>query len=227
MKTRLIVAILLTLIVIPTAVSAAANRPGPYASGFIGVSIPQSTGVTTTDFVTNNTFNDQASFNPGIFIGGTGGYDFGMIRLEGEMSYKNAEIKNITEQSTGYQFRNPDGNLGAFAMMVNSFIDLHNDSPITPYLGGGIGFAVLHLSNTYGTDTRSNSRLLLYPEGNDTVFAYQVGAGLDIAINRMFSLDVGYRYFNTERASFGRDWLTSSGIRYESHNVAIGFRVRY
>ncbi len=229
MKSRLIVAILFMFIVIPVAVSAAPARPGAYFTGFIGASIPQNTGVSTFDFDLNRTFDEQISFDPGIFIGGTGGYDFGMVRLEGEVSYKQAEIKKVTDQSDGFQYRNPDGRLGAFAMMFNAFLDLHNDTPVTPYLGGGIGFASLYLSNTFGTDTRGGTatRVLLYPEDYDTVFAYQLGAGLDIAINRRFSLDLGYRYFNTDRATFSNDFLTSSGIRYESHNVAIGFKVKF
>jgi opacity protein-like surface antigen len=216
------------LLVIPAACLAGPPRPGGYASGFIGVSGPRNADVTTSDFL-GATFNDQVEFDPGINVGGTAGYDFGIIRLEGELSYKRSEIKGITDKSDGFQFRNPDGNLGALAMMVNAFFDLHNATPVTPYWGAGIGFAALHLSDTFGTDTRGGTteRPLLYASDTDTVFAWQAGGGLDIALNRNLSLDLGYRYFATDKASFNGDLATTTSLRLESHTGAVGLRVKF
>ncbi|MGD0586681.1 MAG: outer membrane beta-barrel protein, partial [Oryzomonas sp.] len=123
-------------------------------------------------------------------------------------------------------YRDINGNLGALAFMTNAFFDFHNYTPVTPYVGVGIGFATLHMSNTYATD-QNNTRNLMYPRDDATVFAYQLGAGLDIALNRRFSLDLGYRYFNTDWASFSRNTLTSSGVRFESHNATVGFRTKF
>jgi opacity protein-like surface antigen len=203
-------------------------RQGPYVTGFIGATMPRrNDDVTTTDFSTpNQTSNERARFDPGIYIGGAGGFDFGFLRLEEELSYKEADIKSITDNTGGSQYRDINGNLGAIAFMTNAFFDFHNYTPVTPYVGVGIGFATLHMSNTYATNA-DNKRLLMYPRDDDTVFAYQLGAGLDIAINRRFSLDLGYRYFNTDWATFSRDQLTSSGIRFESHNATVGFRTKF
>ena len=212
------------LLAIPT-ICVAAPRVGPYVSGFIGVSIPRDSDVTTEYFNNDPTDNDQVEFDPGINIGGTGGFDFGYLRLEGEISHKYSEIDSITDQNANFRFRKPDGNLGVTAFMANAFFDLHNETRVTPYLGGGIGFASLHLSDTRGNDAAG--RLLLYEEDDDTVFAYQVGAGVEIAINRRFSLDVGYRYFGTETATFDNDFDRSSSMKFESHNVAAGFRVTF
>lgn len=216
------------LLAMPTICSAAPHA-GPYVSGFIGVSVPRDRNVTTDDFINSTTYHDQIEFDPGINIGGTGGYDFGFLRLEGEISYKNSEINSITDQRDNYRFRNPDGNLGVAAFMANAFFDLHNESRVTPYLGGGIGFASLRLSDTHGTDTRGGtfSRPRLYDEGDDTVFAYQAGAGVEIALNRRFSLDVGYRYFGTDTATFNKDSLWVNSLKFESHNAAVGFRVTF
>ncbi len=212
------------LLAIPT-ICVAAPHAGPYVSGFIGVSVPRDSNVTTEYFSATPSTRDQVEFDPGISIGGTGGFDFGMVRLEGEISYKNSEIKSITDQNAIFRFRNPDGNLGVFAFMANAFFDLHNQSIVTPYLGGGIGFASLHLSDTYGTDAAG--RLRLYDEGDDTVFAYQAGAGAEIAINRRFSLDIGYRYFGTDTATFNKNADRWSSMKFESHNANVGFRVRF
>ena len=138
MKTRLITFIALMLFSCPSLSTAATGRPGPYFSGFLGTSFARDTTVTGYD-AGNNSFSDQVSFDPGIYTGGTGGYDFGFLRLEGELSYRQARLDTIS--ATGYRLRSVDGQIGAFATMFNVFFDMHNASRITPYLGGGIGFA--------------------------------------------------------------------------------------
>lgn len=209
------------LLALPS-ISIAAPHAGPYVSGFIGVSVPRDSSV-TTELFNGTIYRDQVEFDPGINIGGTGGYDFGYVRLEGEISYRNSEIKSITDKVGILRYPNPDGNLGVAAFMANAFFDLHNKSRVTPYLGGGIGFAALRLSDTYAT-----GQPRLYDEGDDTVFAYQFGAGAEIAINSRYSLDIGYRYFGTDTAKFNRDsnyqW---SSLKFESHNATVGFRVTF
>lgn len=230
MKNRVLAIAALVVLTIPAVCSAIPARPGAYVSGFLGLSILNDTSVTTSDLLNNTSpITDQVEFDPGLYIGGTGGYDFGFLRLEGELSYKHAEITTITED-TGFRFGNPDGSLGALAFMFNAFFDLHNDSPITPYFGGGIGFASLHLSNTFGTDVDNNgvaSRPLLYPSDDTTVFAYQAGAGMEIAIQRKLSLDLGYRYFGTSKGTFDKDITRNVDLKFESHNAMLGVRVKF
>ena len=213
------------LLALPSIGAAAEPRAGAYVSGFVGVSIPTDSSVTTDDYLNAATYHDQVEFDPGIYVGGTGGYDFGYVRLEGEISYRNSEIASIKDQNN-FKLRRTKGDLGVAAFMANAFFDLHNDTIVTPYLGGGIGFAVLHQSDTYGTDEFS-VRQRLYDEGDDTVFAYQVGAGVEIALNRRFSLDIGYRYFGTDTATFNSDTDWANSLKFESHNVTVGFRATF
>lgn len=224
MKRHLSVVAVVAVLMIPAICSATPPVPGPYASVFAGVSIPENSNVTTNDFFFNNTFNDEAEFDIGVYTGGTAGYDFGLLRLEGELSYRYSDINSVTDKLDGFKFQNVDGNLGALACMANAFVDLHNASPITPYFGGGVGFAVLNLSDTFAG---APSQVLLYPDGSDTVFAYQVAAGLEIALNPMFSLDLGYRYFNTDKANFDSDTLITTNMDLESHNAMVGLRMKF
>jgi opacity protein-like surface antigen len=221
MRTYLIAFVSLVIFSIPSLSSAAAGRPGPYFSGFLGTSFARDT--TVSGFDGSTPFSDQVTFDPGIYVGGTGGYDFGFLRLEGELSYRNAKLDTVNEN--GVPFRNVDGNLGVFATMFNAFFDLHNASRVTPYLGGGIGFANVHINDTTGRNASGNF-IRLYDDSNDTVFAYQVGAGMDIAINSRYSLDVGYRYFITEKAKLDGDFI-SSDLRFESHNALVGFKFKF
>lgn len=224
-----------SLIVFATAVTLSAPavgmatpiRPGPYVSGFAGIAAPQDSNSTTTDFSIPQTFNERVEFNPSINIGGTGGYDFGFVRLEGELSYKHGDMKGVTDQNSGTHYTNTDGSLGALAVLFNAFFDFHNDTPVTPYLGGGVGFAALHLSDTFATNTSTGAYGQLYQDSDDTVFAYQVGAGLEIALNRRLSLDLGYRYFGTAQANFTNNFPTSTSMKFESHNGAVGIRVKF
>jgi len=223
MKTFLSTVFTLLVFTIPSLSLAAAARPGPYVSGFLGTSFARDVTVSGTDSFFNSSFSDRVTFEPGIYVGGTGGYDFGFLRLEGELSYRHAKLDTITD-SGGGRLRNVDGDLGTFATMFNVFFDMHNPSRVTPYVGGGIGFATLHLSNTTAFDNAG--KLTLYDDSNDTVFASQVGAGMDIAINSRISLDLGYRYFITEKARLDGDF-TSSNLRFESHNGLVGFKFKF
>jgi opacity protein-like surface antigen len=232
MKRPFITLAAIAALAFPAVSQATPIHPGPYVSGFIGGSSVTNTNATTSDLISGTaSFSDRVRFDPSINIGGTGGFDFGVVRLEGELSYKHGEISSVTSQNvaTGAttQFVATDGSLGALAMMVNAFIDLHNYSPITPYLGGGIGFAALHLSDTTGFIAGTGQPSDVFSRDDDTVFAYQAGAGLEVALNRRFSLDLGYRYFATSRATFDRNPRISTSMKFESHNGAVGFRVKF
>ncbi|MBV5339261.1 MAG: porin family protein [Deltaproteobacteria bacterium] len=224
MKVHFIVLAALIALAAPSLCSATPPRPGPYVSGFLGVSAPRDADVTGTYYDTDpySPFKDRVEFDPGINIGGTGGFDYGLVRLEGELSYKQGEIATVTDQ-LGVPYRNADGTLGALAMMFNVFMDLHNPSPVTPYFGGGIGFAAIHLSDTF----LPGDSLPIYEEDDDSVFAYQVGAGLEIALNRMLSLDLGYRYFATTKARFVSSYNMDTELKFQSHNAAVGLRVKF
>jgi len=206
---------------IPAMSQAAPVRQGGYFSGFLGASLPRDADVSGIDVGTP--FNERVEFDPGIAVGGAVGYDYGFFRMEGEISYRHSEISAITDVSDGYRYRGVDGDVGALAVMANTFIDLHNNSPITPYVGGGIGFAVLNLSDTTSADVAYP----LYEKGDDTVFAYQVGAGLEIALNPFLSLDLGYRYFGTSKATFNEDPALETRFKLESHNALMGVRVKF
>lgn len=228
MKKRLIVFIALVILALPAICSALPPRPGPYVAGFLGVSLPSDTDVTSTQYGPGaKTFNDRVEFDPGILIGGSGGFDFGFLRIEGELAYRNGEMSSITEKTSNVKYANVDGRVGVYSMMFNVFLDLRNPSPVTPYIGGGIGFATLYLDNTFGTEQNTGYRTRLYESDEDTVFAYQAGAGLEIALTKMLSLDIAYRYFGTAKGDFNKSSFTTTELDFKSHNASIGLRVKF
>lgn len=217
---KILVLLIIAVLTIPAVTSAAPYRQGPYLSGFIGVTVPADTDSTGFNL------NDRIEFDPGLNIGGAFGFDFGVVRLEAELSYKQAEISSVNDKLTGESYRSIDGDVEATALMGNIFIDFDNPGPITPYLGGGVGFATLHQSDVFGTSSSTGSRVVLYDSDDDAVLAYQAGAGIEIALNRQLSLDLAYRYFHTTRATFANSTFDNE-FEFESHNATVGLRLKY
>ena len=77
-----------------------------------------------------------------------------------------------------------EGNVQTWALMANVWWDLTNDSDFTPYIGGGVGYAISKFDGGAVYD------------GVDGNFAWQLGAGINVAISEETSLGVGYRYFD-------------------------------
>ncbi|WP_136513656.1 outer membrane protein [Geomonas edaphica] len=216
-KTTLAILVVASL-ALPTLASAAPFRQGPYIGGFVGVTVPEKTDATSYDGT--SVFNDRISFEPGVNVGGVLGYDFGGVRFEGEVSYKDIRFDTINDNAGG-RFKVVDGSVDTTAFMANVFFDLRNQSPITPYIGGGVGFAALHLNDTYGYQTNGTGELS-YLSDDDVVFAYQVGAGLEVPLNRLLSLDLAYRYFGTTEASF-----LNTEMELKTHNATVGLRLKF
>ncbi|UFS72636.1 outer membrane beta-barrel protein [Geomonas sp. RF6] len=231
-KGLLFYAALLALLLLPASSFAArgyrqgASGPAPYLGVFAGVSFPLDADTSGTDYYHSPTlsFDEKIEFDPSLQGGMTAGFDFGMGRLEGELSYKHAEMTTITGPGN-IRYDDADGRAGAFSVLFNGFIDVHNNSPVTPYFGGGIGFAVVHISDTYVTQPAGYQDILYFSD-DDTVFAYQIGAGVGIFLTPLVSLDVGYRYFGTSKAHFEESPVRAE-LEMESHNVSVGVRFTF
>jgi opacity protein-like surface antigen len=188
----------------PSATPSPTTTKGPYISTQLG-------GVFETDSdLSSNTGTGTIEFKPGFAVGGAGGYNFGMFRIEGEIGYQRNETDKATVCIGGdCVYGSLLGNMSALSFLANGYIDFINSSPVTPYISGGIGVAYINGE----IDTRSES---------DTVFAYQLGAGLAFAINQHMAIDLKYRYFATTNPRFG-----IADITFASHNVYCGFRFTF
>src|SRR5256885_4633067 len=77
------------------------------------------------------------------------GYDFGMLRLEGELGYKRASIHEasfdprLTNLVPAQPFANFDasGRSRALSAMINLLLDFGNEDGLSGYAGAGIGIA--------------------------------------------------------------------------------------
>lgn len=123
-------------------------------------------------------------------------------------AYKDAYGEDISDYK-----EDVDGNIDIHSLMVNAIYNLNNQSSITPYVGGGIGVGF--------TDVEDSS---------DTVFAYQVIAGVAFNLSKNVDILVAYRYFGTddisEEGTFdGYDIEGSASV--DSHNFEAGFKYSF
>ena len=174
-----------------------------------------------SDMEDTETEGVTGEMDSGYAIAGVVGYDFGYFRLEGEVAYRENDIDEINI------FGNDtvsSGDVTSTAFMLNGYVDIENPSPVTPYLGAGIGY---NYAEQEGKAVYGGSTTVKYDD-SDTVFAYQLTAGIAWDVNDAFTLDLCYKYLYSDdiEVSGTSNWgYTQTGeIDYESQSVMIGLR---
>ena len=129
--------------------------------------------------------NGKAEFDLGFGVGGDVGYDFGPVRIEGEIEYRLNDYDKAGLDSVGTS--KSGGSYKSLALMVNGYYDFENSSAFTPFLMVGIGGA------NVDTDSLTSGGLNI-PSDNSWQFAYQVGAGVGWEFANSWILDLSYRF---------------------------------
>ena len=178
-----------------------------YIAGHAGPSF-----LADSDFVDFDNDLVRAEFDTGIAVGGEAGFAFPQgFRVGGEITYRENEVDRFRGSGTS----NPGGvEVSAWSFMGNGWYEFGTNSPVRPYVGGGIGIAVLE------TDRFAVGGVVVTDE-DDTVFAFQVGGGVAFDVNPKLAITLDYRYFGTADPEFG---LVES--EYDSHNLLIGARLK-
>ena len=112
------------------------------------------------------------------------------------------------------------GDFSMLAFMANVDYDFDTGSRWVPYVGGGLGVATISVD----TETDTGTSLV---DDSDTVFAYQVGAGIGYEFpleeGRSITVSLDWRYFGTQAPTFKGD---VSGDDFEAtingHDIGIG-----
>jgi outer membrane immunogenic protein len=178
-------------------------------------------------------FQINSDYDTGWLIRGAAGYGFANgLRIEAEAGYRQNDWTRLRIKTDGGLGAflglpplngvtlNTSGDEGALSFMANGWYDFKNETPFTPYLGGGVGFSRLTV-NGLGVPG------LNLVTDSDVVFAYQLGGGVAYAITPRLSLTLDYRYFSTTDPTF-RDF-TGVPFRseYESHSVSMGLMLGF
>jgi len=167
----------------------------------------------------------KVKFDPGFRAGLTGGYQLtDWFAGEVEIGFVENRIDSITGAD-----RVHDAWFANVPFLLNGRLQYPNSSPLTPYIGAGVGFsqALIDVEQLEigGTSLHGN----LY----DTVFAYQAFAGLRYKINDQMGLSIEYRYFDADGANWQAD--TTSGTisdtmrfgRTQTHAFSVAFDFRF
>lgn len=184
---------------------------------YVGVQLGATLLDDSSNDYNNIAFSFDSEYDPGFNVGTTGGIDFGMARVEAELTYRQNDVDTLQTGGISYS---GDGDISALSLMANGFFDIDTNSPVTPYIGAGIGFA-----NVSMNDVTADGAAVA--DDDDTVFAYQFGLGVAFDLNNLLALDVGYRYF----ATLDPEFTDADGDTFESeyggHNLDVGLRIKF
>lgn len=154
------------------------------------------------------------SWGAGIAVG----RDFGYLRFETELAYQINDFDRLKLSAPEGTFQESlSGDIWSLAVLFNLYHDFKNASRFTPFVTGGIGVARIEMSSIRDTD-----RDFVISGDSDTVFAYQVGAGVGYEAYDNIFFDLKYRYYSMHDPKF-------NGVEfdYRSHNFYLGLRVPF
>lgn len=162
----------------------------------------------------------------GFAAGIVGGYEFSPgIRAELEGVYRHNDLNKFNGSLTGPPSISAGvgGTASSAALMGNLYYDILKNSPITPYVGAGLGLAAVTLDNVHMGNTQLFDDTEVSP-------AYQGIVGAKWQITPAWSVNADYRYFGTIGDSFPAKTVAGQpaiATGYHTHNVMIGFAYHF
>ena len=192
---KILAALLLTL---PT-MAVAVDLEGYYITPKVGVSKTMDTGVATLlNFSSEPATLKDEDLGTGTAFGlSVGKYITDNFRLELEAIKRDSYEYNSTDRSVGVNI-GIKGDIDSTSLFINGLYDFQpfslGNTPITPYLGGGIGVS----RNKMGSQTDNTSPAVIHTFDGKTIteFAYKLSAGTLFSLTEKLSLDVNYQYVN-------------------------------
>ena len=175
-------------------------------------------------------FDYKVGYDKGFTFGGFAGYDFGkFFRAELELTYKQAEIDSLKTSFLGLPINLPiQGKVKNLNVMANAYFEYPVNSLITPYVGVGLGMAQIR-----GTGLTLNLPIIGQKRNvQDTVFAYQLIAGVGFNVTDHVTIGMDYRFVDTLKGRFelkdvffGFD--APFKMKLSSHNFMVNVRYNF
>jgi len=186
---------------------------GWYGSVNAGVAFVSDSDVTYNELGFSGT--EKWEYDAGYSFGLAFGYIMEQVRLEGELSYGSNEVDSVEGISipNGYSIET-----SLLNFMFNGYYDFISNSSLTPYLTAGAGFSRV--------EADINLAPIIDDEYDDTVFAYQIGAGVGYAMSEIMTLDFRYRFLGTADPEFSYPGGTAEAEIF-THNLTIGLHMAF
>ncbi len=181
-----------------------------------------------TDTFTGGSATAEIEFDKGLGVTGAVGHSWDNFRLEGELSYRKndldaVDVKTLTVAGvlfTALGTAELEGDTSSFGFMANGWYDFDTGTKWVPFLGAGLGVASINI------DAESVAGVTVVYDESDTVFAYQVGAGIGYKVTPTTTINLAYRFFGTSDPEFD-DGVDKIEAEYSSHSILIGFLSRF
>ena len=171
-----------------------------------GASKTFNTGATSFDDGDTLSFQNEDLGTGTAFGFSAGKYLTDNFRLELEAIKRTGYEYDVRDE--GDSSKTVEAKIETHALFINGFYDFQpfsiSNTPITPYLGGGVGFS----RNKMGTTVQNENGL---PDGTtgdgNTInqFTYKLSAGTLVSLTEQLSLDVNYQYVNLGAFESGTD----------------------
>lgn len=220
MKRLLSLFLLLSLMLIPISASAAGS--GIYVAPKIIMDLSDSGNISKDNFPVRGSLD---SHNQWAFGGGVAaGFDFWQyylipLRVELEATFR----ANTEHTWDAYNGGNGSlkGTWNSTTLFLNAFYDFHTDFGLTPYVGGGLGFAFKYAEFSWDTPATSGSA-----NENPTNFAWQLGFGISYNFTEDIAADLGYKYINLGETKVSQGAYSITMQPY-LHEFALGIRFNF
>lgn len=143
-------------------------------------------------------------------------------RIEAEVIASKVAIRSISLPGlNGGNPQNASGTISSQSLMLNGYYDFDVNLPMTPYIGAGAGLSNVSVNN-------ASVPGFLGTNDKDRALSWQFKAGLSKAISDNLDINVGYRYFDTQRLSLtsnlGTNFTADGAAR---HTIGIGLTHRF
>ncbi len=180
------VLLIISLVFLTTPVTHASTPiDGWYSNVFAGYAYVPDNIDTTRGNITYTNAHYQSEYN----AGGSFGFKSNPMRYEGQVTYLNATLNHVYENSL--KQTKTSGHNNALFGLVNVYYDFPDViQTISPFLGLGLGYAWIDMNI-------NNKRLVDVPDFNDagSAFAYQGSVGLTFNFAENYALNIGNRVF--------------------------------
>lgn len=223
---------------------------GPiYLKGFIGAANPTVGGIYSELFDTNDFQVEHKDIKSSTLFGAGIGYEFNTwLRFDVTGEYRGSSLFIAQDRFPGGNgtfsraSNDADGtflpgtneytaDIESWVGLANAYIDLGTYFCVTPYIGGGVGFASVSVLGLKDVNVPNNS-VFYAADNTETNFAWAVHGGLAYEVNPSVTFDLSYRYTDLGDARSGRVTAFDGSTSYRSldidditsHDLMLGMR---
>ena len=197
MKRGILCFMLAAFVALPALAAAEAN--GVYIAPKFLVGIQDSGQISRT----NVSSEAIGQYNQAVFGGALAvGYNFApkfQAPIRTEIEYAMRSVSSHRRDGGGWGDRwETRQTTNLYTLFLNAYLDINTGTPLTPYVGGGLGMAFNNTSlreEWNGVETDSRQRW-------DTTLAWNAGGGLAYAFTENVTADLGYRFIGTGYREF-------------------------